>query len=423
MFIHNENTKVKCCSVPRFSLQSRFIGGKSHKEKDSQKKLWNANFEGDTTETDFLIPSNADSYANLGDVFSLPNKKKESDCYISKLLCTAERDFLVRNNGDRVKIECLRRKIVLLFIIAPEDEEWGWDDVYRDVLEVYDELSPKHVFEVVFVAQADDGIDEEEFDKLFSKMPWLAIPFWDFKTRDSLAKRFYKFRVSRSVIFNANGMLLQKYSTDELFRYWGPDCYPFTMERTHELENEEREVTKNMSLKNLLAASSDDFVISNKGTKVPISELEGKVVGLYIFGSCQAHNIMKNLVKIYEELKDKGENFEIVFVNDRFNEAGYSDEEIFKQKLKEMPWLALPFMHKSCRKLPNIFVSEMFGGVNELDNVLVIIGPYGEYVEIDGATIIEDYGVAAYPFTKEKVAQVRREMDAGSFLWESCGSS
>lgn len=151
----------------------------------------------------------------------------------------------------------------------------------------------------------------------------------------------------------------------------------------------------------MLVSPSRDFVISNKGEKVPISELEGKVVGLYLLGSQHSHMIMEKLVTTYEELKGKAENFEIVLVNCH-TDGGYMDKKSFEENFRKMPWLALPFKDNLCRRLARNFSNEYC----TLNNVLLIIGPGGTFFENTSAAILELYGSEAYPFTRKKAVEV-----------------
>jgi len=98
-------------------------------------------------------------------------------------------------------------------------------------------------------------------------------------------------------------------------------------------------------------------------------------------------------VKAYEELKARGENFEVVLI------PLDEDEEAFKEILGSVPWLSLPFKDKFCGKLAQYF---------ELSTLptLVIIGPDGKTLNANVAEAIEDHGVEAYPFTPEKFAEL-----------------
>lgn len=128
--------------------------------------------------------------------------------------------------------------------------------------------------------------------------------------------------------------------------------------------------------------------------QVSVSELEGKIVGLYF--SLHIHKPCKDftrtLLKFYKNLKDKGDNFEIVLISLDY------EEEHFKQGIA-VPWLALPFKDKNCEKLARYF---------ELETVptLVIIGQDGKTLHPNVTELIEEHGVEAYPFSAEKVAEL-----------------
>lgn len=313
------------------------------------------------------------------------------ECHdLSSLLASEERDFLVRNNGDQVKISGLAGKTVGLYFSA------SWCPPCRTftptLVEVYNELSPKGNFEVVFISS---DRDEEAFKGYFSKMPWLTIPFSDSATNKSVKEKFGVSGIPHLVFLDGAGNV----STDEgveLVMEHEAEAYPFTSERIKQLKEEEEEAKKNQSLKSLLVSGSRDYVISSDDKKIPVSELEGKMVGLYFsVGSYRpCTDFTQKLDGIYRTLKAKGENFEIVLIY-----LDEDDEEGFKVALSNMPWLALPFKDKKIAKLARLF---------ELRSIpcLVIIGPDGKTLNPDVAELIDEHGVEAYPFTEEKLAEL-----------------
>ncbi|KAJ6431308.1 hypothetical protein OIU84_018739, partial [Salix udensis] len=252
---------------------------------------------------------------------------------LSSLLSSEERDFLIRSNGDQVKVSNLVGKIVGFYFSG------SWCGPCRNftplLLEVYEQLSSKGDFEVVFISS---DRDDESFNKYFSKMPWLALPFSDAETR--------------------------KLST---VMEHGVDGYPFNLDRLNFLKEQEENAKKNQTIISILVSSSRDYVISNDGKKIPLLDLEGKMVGLYF--SIHAHRMC------------------------------HQEETHFKESFETMPWLALPFKDKSCKKLARYF---------ELRNIpnLVIIGQDGKTLNPNVAELIEDHGIEAYPFTPEKLDEL-----------------
>lgn len=126
-----------------------------------------------------------------------------------------------------------------------------------------------------------------------------------------------------------------------------------------------------------------------------MSELEGKMVGLYF--SVSSHRLCleftPKLVEIYKNLKEKGENFEVVLISIDY------DEKEFKQILETIPWLAIPFEDKSREKLARYFELRALP-------TLVIIGQDGKTLNQNVTELIQDHGIEAYPFTPEKLVEL-----------------
>ncbi|KAF3963089.1 hypothetical protein ACB098_03G147300 [Castanea mollissima] len=305
------------------------------------------------------------------------------------LLSSSERDFLVRNNGDQVKIESLKGKKLALYFSA------SWCGPCRRftpiLIEVYNELSSKGDFEVIFVSGDED---EESFKGYFSKMPWLAIPFSDSETRDRLDELFQVRGIPHCVILDEDGKVVSDNGV-EIIREYGTEAYPFTQQKIKDLKDQEEAARKNQSLRSILVSHSRDFVISSDGKKVPVSELEGKTVGLYfsLFSYKACDDFTPKLDEVYRKLKAKGENFEIVLI------PLEEDEESFNQGFKSLHWFALPVKDKNCQKLARYFDLATLP-------TLAIIGPDGKTLQSNVAEAIDEHGVLAYPFTPERFTEL-----------------
>lgn len=145
-------------------------------------------------------------------------------------------------------------------------------------------------------------------------------------------------------------------------------------------------------------------------TQIPISELEGKTVGLYFcansYRSCTTFT--SQLKDVYKKLKAEGENFEVVVI------PLDDEEESLEKELESVHWLSLPIKDKTCAKLVQYF---------ELSALptLVIIGPNGKTLHPNAAEIIEDHGITAYPFTPEKLAELE-EIEKAKEATQTIGS-
>ena len=102
---------------------------------------------------------------------------------------------------------------------------------------------------------------------------------------------------------------------------------------------------------------------------------------------------------VYTELSHN-DNFEIVFV------SGDEDDESFQGYFAKMPWLAITFSDSDTRdNLDGLF--KVMGIPH-----LVILDENGKALTEDGVQIIQDYGVDAYPFSSEKIKEIKEEEEA-----------
>ncbi|KAM6562216.1 hypothetical protein CsatB_022214 [Cannabis sativa] len=306
---------------------------------------------------------------------------------LSALFSSGERDFLVRNNGDQVKISSLNGKIVGLYFSG------SWCGPCRrftpKLVELYNEVASKGELEVVFVSS---DRDDESFNAYFSEMPWLAIPFSDPDTIKRLKESFSVRGIPKLVIIDSNGKVSTENGTAVVLEY-GVDAYPFSRERIDFLKEQEEEAKRNQNLSSILVSSSRNYLLSKDGNQVPVSELEGKTVGLLF--SVSSHEpcieFTNTLVEVYNKLKDKGEKFEVVLIS-----LNYEEDE-FKKGLETIPWLALPYKDKITEKLVRYF------DISTIPT-LVILGPDGKTVNSNVAELVEEHGIDAYPFTQERIA-------------------
>ncbi|CAI0453156.1 unnamed protein product [Linum tenue] len=309
---------------------------------------------------------------------------------LSSLLSAKDRDFLIRRNVDQVKIGSLAGKPLGLYFSASGCKpSQGFTPL---LLQAYEDLTKsKSDFEVVFVSSDED---EESFDHYFSKMPWLAVPFSDSDTRAGLRELFKVKATPHLVILDKQGKVSCHGGVKIVTKY-GARGYPFTEEKLKFLSEEQENAKKNQTLTSLLASPTRDYLISNDGTETAVHELEGKMVLLYITShdvpSCA--EFTPKLVDFYKKVKENGEgNFEVVLVS--FD----STEEKYRTWFETMPWLAVPFQDKTCGKLLDYFQ------VRSAPTVIVI-GRDGKTMNPNVAELIEEFGIVAYPFSPEKIAE------------------
>ncbi|GFP80095.1 probable nucleoredoxin 1 [Phtheirospermum japonicum] len=306
---------------------------------------------------------------------------------LTSIFCSLNRDHLIRNNGDQVKVDSLKGKIVGVYF--SNSDCGACEEFTPRLVKVYSQLLQVNEFEIVFVPSE---VDNESFEAFFSNMPWLAIPFSDSETCKHLDELFKVNVIPHLVIVDQNGEVLTD-NGKEVIEDYGAQGYPFTPQRFEEIKEQQNKAMLNQSLKSLLVSHSRDYVVTSDGNKVSVADLEGKTVGLYFvsatanYNECIAFN--PKLVKTYKSLRDK--NFEIVMIpddDDNVKEFGHSS------------WFSLPANDELCAKLIEYFEIEEFPS-------LVLIGPDGKTLRSNPVDAIEGYGAKAYPFTPEKLAELK----------------
>ncbi|XP_011627599.1 probable nucleoredoxin 2 isoform X2 [Amborella trichopoda] len=156
------------------------------------------------------------------------------------------------------------------------------------------------------------------------------------------------------------------------------------------------------NLKSLLSSDERDFLITPTGTQVKVEELHGMTVGLYFAANWyfQCQNFTPVLASVYEQLKQRDANFEIVFI------SCDEDQSSFDKYHATMPWLAIPFSDLKTKKSLN----DMF----QVEGIpcLIILDQHAHTVQTEAVELIYRYGVWAFPFTKERVVELESEEKA-----------
>jgi len=124
-------------------------------------------------------------------------------------------------------------------------------------------------FEVVFISSDED---QTSFERFYSTMPWLAIPYGDLQSKRSLTQRFQIEGIPSLIILNPDGKLIRTDGVELIYRY-GWRAFPFTPERIALLEAEEKAKHASQTLENLLFVDGRDYVMSHE-EQVCITPLE-----------------------------------------------------------------------------------------------------------------------------------------------------
>lgn len=152
------------------------------------------------------------------------------------------------------------------------------------------------------------------------------------------------------------------------------------------------------------------MIFSN--SQVKVDSLKGKKIGLYFSASwCgPCRNFTPVLIDVYNEISSNGD-FEVIYVSRDM------DEDSYNEYFSKMSWLAVPFSDSGAR----VSLLKLFK-VKGIPN-LVLMDDNGMVLTHDGVDFIKDYGTEAYPFTAEKIndlkeqeARAKREQSLKSLL-------
>ncbi|PKA52324.1 putative nucleoredoxin 1 [Apostasia shenzhenica] len=316
---------------------------------------------------------------------------------LQSLLAGDGRDFLVRSNGDQVKIHDLKGKTTALFFSA------SWCPPCRKfnpkLTAAYSELlSQGQIFEIVFISR---DRSEEQFNDYFSGMPWLAIPF---KGSSDLCKIITELfdveEIPTLVILDSDGNVLTGDAV-QLVKDHGIAAYPFSPEKISKCVEVKEAARRNQTLESLLASPSRDYLVSNDGSKVLISDLHGKIILMYFASKHykQCSDFTPKLIKMYKQLKEKKDSVEVVLV------SLASVKISFEEEFKEMPWLAIPFEDEN-RRDDLAYYFEVLSIPS-----LVVIGQQGKTIHPNAVDFVEEYGLDAYPVSEKFVEFVEKEKE------------
>lgn len=340
---------------------------------------------------------------------------------LSDLLFTRSRDYLIKNNNERVKAEQLAGKDIIIYF-TPLSETLNL--CTRSLMDVYNDCQLNCSLEIVFVVATDvpnselnhcslDSDSQKRFEYIFSCMPWTAIPFSDITSRKRLQRSFgaevYMYTPAMFVVESTGRVSKLSWKAIDVYGALG---LPFSDERVTYLEAEDDAISKHPSLDALLASPQRDYVLSNNGVKVPIHTLEDKVVGLYFYEEGYTGDDSTELLKTAYERLAAEQNFEIVFIyiGDTVQTNMITSEESFMKRFRTMPWLALPFKDPNVKRLKRIFEYPSVQCCDEeRPPEFVIFGPHGKFIEPFGIDILARYGTKAYPFTRMAAAKLETE--------------
>ncbi|KAI9205742.1 thioredoxin-like-domain-containing protein [Polychytrium aggregatum] len=239
-------------------------------------------------------------------------------------------------------------------------------------------------FEIVFVSSDSD---QKSFDEYFSQMPWLALPYENRDTKNALSRKYKVEGIPTLVILDEHGNSITKDARSKVMGDPEGLGFPYAPRPLSEMLG--------------------NVFVNREGEKFDRSDIDGKILGLYFSaswcGPCRRCTPL--LATLYEKLKAKQTNFEIVFL------SGDKDEEAFTEYIKEMPWLALPFKHA---KSAYEELSDFYG----VDGIpsLVILDENRKIINKDAASVaMNDKDGVDFPWAPKNVVDLAEGIESAGF--------
>jgi thiol-disulfide isomerase/thioredoxin len=133
----------------------------------------------------------------------------------------------------------------------------------------------------------------------------------------------------------------------------------------------------------------DGGLISARGESVPVAALTSSIVGIYFSGHwCgPCRRFTPELVRAYDELRQQGRAFEIIFVSSDRDAASFDDYSA------TMPWLALDYADRAGKaRLATQF------GCKGIPMLVLVDGSNGRVISTQARKTISEQGAKAWPF-------------------------
>jgi len=187
-----------------------------------------------------------------------------------------------------------------------------------ELTRIYKKLTEeqKKDFEIVFVSSDND---DAGFNEYYGDMPWLALPYVERERKSTLSSKFKVSGIPTLVILDKNGSVITKDGRSQVDADPEGANFPWVPPEVKDV-------------------IGTDFIGKN-GAKITLDQLSGKYIGIYFSAHwcppCKGFTPI--LGTLYETMKEKGKNFEVIFASSDKNEAQ------FNEYYAEMPWLAIPY--------------------------------------------------------------------------------
>ncbi|KAK1361542.1 hypothetical protein POM88_046016 [Heracleum sosnowskyi] len=178
---------------------------------------------------------------------------------LHEFLFTTYRDCLIRNDGKpQVMAEQLAGKVIIMYFVSlslnPRDRLLEESDTFL-LTNIYNYLPYRHGVEIVFVAinGEDERESKKQFEDIFSRMPWTAIPFFDVFCWRNLVISFHVNDTTTLFVVDSSDTVLQR-DAKFIIEDYGVLGFPYSDDRIKLLHAEDDSAVQHPSLMTLLGS-------------------------------------------------------------------------------------------------------------------------------------------------------------------------
>ncbi|KAI4350800.1 hypothetical protein L6164_005215 [Bauhinia variegata] len=199
-------------------------------------------------------PFTPEKFAELAEI----EKARDAAQTLESILVSGDQDYVIGKEGIKIPVSDLVGKTILLYFSA------HWCPPCRAFLPIltdaYHKIKEKDdAFEVIFISSDKN---QASFDEYFAGMPWLALPFDDWR-KGFLFRKFKVKSFPMLVAIGPSGRTVTTEARDHI-SLLGADAYPFTDDKLKEIEANCEEMAKGWPWKLTLSAHNHKLVLTRR---------------------------------------------------------------------------------------------------------------------------------------------------------------
>jgi len=305
--------------------------------------------------------------------------------------------------------EVARKSEALAFAFMKGEDCQGSELVLPKLLDIEKKLGKEKLSVIVISMISENGNDfDKDVKEKLKGVPFIPKGDRAKEIADKFKAVLEEIDVPHVFLIDARDQGAMKVLTDNAARniyFHGDAAFPWSdeaiaamKEREEKMKAEVKEKQKNLEF---FAPSDNCHVVDKAGAAVELSTLQSaEVVGVYFSahwcGPCRSFT--PKLKELYEQAKEQGKSFEIIFVSSDQGQAQ------FDEYYEEMPWLSLSYDDRALKES----LSDVFD-VNGIPSLILLKGD-GTLITDEGRSAV-NYGLDYFPWDEEAMKRGNEEAE------------